>query len=71
MNGFQRCYCRNGDACCFKADKVCTILSDTAFKSGVCPFKKTIAELNEGRERSIQRLIHIGKPELISYYNEH
>ena len=48
----------------------CRALSDTDFGGKACPFYKTEAQAAEDRAKAQDRLVAIGRQDLIAYYRE-
>lgn len=48
----------------------CRALTDTAFGGKGCPFYKTEAQASKGRAKAQDRLVAIGRQDLIAYYRE-
>lgn len=48
----------------------CRALTDTNFTAKACPFYKTVAQASDDRAKSQDRLVAIGRQDLIAYYGE-
>ena len=48
---------------------LCLLLEDTDFNGRPCPFHKTKAEFEEGRAAAHQRLVAMGRSDLLAKYH--
>lgn len=48
----------------------CRVLTDTAFGDKTCPFYKTEGQASEERAKAQDRLVAIGRQDLIAYYQQ-
>ena len=64
--GLPRCSAHRD--CFANKDGVCVCLGDNDFHGKVCPFFKTTAQCDEDRQKSYERLVSIGRDDLVERY---
>ncbi len=61
--------CSQMPGCRARENGLCTALTDTKFRSGICPFYKTVERCRKDNNDNYDRLLRIGRDDLIKKYH--